>query len=361
MDKRPSSYIVIIPSLDPDGHLPQVVQGMLHIGFTRIVLVDDGSDAAHQAPFTEASALPGVEVLRHEQNRGKGRALKTAFSHIVEKYPDAPGVITVDGDGQHLPEDVWHIAETMTAAPDAVVFGVRDFDAAQVPARSRFGNKLTRAVVRRLCGLPITDTQTGLRGFPLDFLPALLPVEGERYEFETNMLPVIRKSGRPYREVPISTVYENNNEGSHFRPVRDSVRIYWCLLRYFVKYVCSSIICMLVDQIMFRLFCDVVFVRLIGDQQIIIATALARIISGSLNFVINRNVVFHSSTDVRRTGCRYILLCVGQMLCSAAFVAVIARMLPGVHTTIIKCVVDTALFFAGYWIQRKYVFREEKK
>ena len=97
---------VIVPSLNPDEKLVNVVKSLKEKGFNDIILVDDGSDDNHKVAFVEASKYEGVSVLVHEVNKGKGRALKTAFKYFLENRPDYEGVVTVDGDNQHKAEDV---------------------------------------------------------------------------------------------------------------------------------------------------------------------------------------------------------------------------------------------------------------
>ena len=102
---------IVIPSLNPDKKLKKTVEGMLKIGFKHILLVDDGSDSGHKIYFPKENE--SITVLTHKTNLGKGAALKTAFNYILENIPDADGVITVDGDGQHTPEDALKCAEAL--------------------------------------------------------------------------------------------------------------------------------------------------------------------------------------------------------------------------------------------------------
>ncbi len=97
---------IILPSLDPDKKLCGVIDGLIAEGFEHIVIVDDGSDAAHQAPFEYAAGFPQCHILRHEVNKGKGRGLKDAFRYVLDEMPDIRGVVTIDGDGQHLTKDI---------------------------------------------------------------------------------------------------------------------------------------------------------------------------------------------------------------------------------------------------------------
>ncbi len=226
---------IIVPSLDPDEKLMQVVEGLLSEGFRDIVLVNDGSHADHLEPFRQAAEHPEVTVLTHEVNKGKGRAMKTAFAWCMEHRPDIDGVVTVDGDNQHRPADVRKCARAMLEHPEKVWLGVRDFSLEHVPLRSRFGNTVTRTVVQWACGSRITDTQTGLRAIAARHLPLMCRIEGERYEYETQMLLDLRHESVGIGEVIIDTVYIDENQTSHFNTFRDSWKIYKIIFRHMLR------------------------------------------------------------------------------------------------------------------------------
>ena len=98
--------VVVLPSLNPNEKFDRVVDGLREAGFQRILIVDDGSNEQHQTHFRRAEAFPECTVIRHEVNKGKGRALKDGFIAVLKLFPDTEGVITIDGDGQHLTEDI---------------------------------------------------------------------------------------------------------------------------------------------------------------------------------------------------------------------------------------------------------------
>ena len=102
MKYTPESAVILIPSLEPDDRLPAYVRKLRERGFTRAVIVNDGSSEKYQPIFDELAAMEGVTVLKHEVNRGKGCGLKTGYTYIRDHMPDASGVITADADGQHL-------------------------------------------------------------------------------------------------------------------------------------------------------------------------------------------------------------------------------------------------------------------
>lgn len=354
---------IVLPSLNPSDNFDRVVDGVLDAGFAHLLIVDDGSRDDCKAHFDRAASDARCTVLTHAVNRGKGAALKTAFAYLTEHCPDAFGAVTIDGDGQHLTKDILACAAALDA-PDTLVMGCRDFDAPGIPKRSSSGNKITSTVFRLLCGIHLSDTQTGLRGVPAALFPALLAVRGERFEYETNMLLELSRQGVKLKEVPIETVYEDDNSESHFRPVRDSLRIY----KFIILYVMASVAGSLADLAVFyaaRLLLQLGPVtdgKMTEARAVLWATVIARAISSFLNFNLNNRIVFHGRHDFGGTMLRYYCLAVPQMLISAGLVALLSRWAAtgaSVLTTLIKFVVDICLFFLSFRIQQTWVFRSK--
>ena len=221
--------IVVIPAYRPDAALPQLVSGLAAAPFS-IVVVDDGSGPVYEPVFA-ALPSPAVTILRHETNRGKGAALRTAFLWIAEPRPDASGIVTADADGQHALPDILSVAAALAAEPEALHLGSRPLDGPGVPLRSRLGNLPMRWFFRLCTGLRLADTQTGLRGFSASLAPWFAALPGDRYEFELTMLLAAARLGCPIREHPIRALYRAGNAGSHFRPLRDSWRVMHALFR----------------------------------------------------------------------------------------------------------------------------------
>ena len=222
--------VIVLPSLNPNEKFDRVLDGLLEAGFRHIVIVDDGSDAAHQKHFARAKTFPQCVVIPHLGNKGKGRALKDGFAAALARFPDAEGVITIDGDGQHLTQDIIACGNRMLEEKTQVVLGCRDFDLPGVPARSVAGNKTTSRMFR-LYGIKLSDTQTGLRAIPREYLQRFCGVAGDRFEYETNMLLKMKQWKIGFSEQPIETVYEDENAGSHYNAVKDSWRIFKIMFR----------------------------------------------------------------------------------------------------------------------------------
>ena len=222
--------VVVLPSLNPNEKFDRVVDGLREAGFQRILIVDDGSDEQHQTHFRRAETFPECTVIRHEVNKGKGRALKDGFIAVLKLFPDTEGVITIDGDGQHLTEDIIACGNRMLEEGNKIILGCRDFDLPGVPPRSVAGNKTTSRMFR-LYGITLSDTQTGLRAIPARFLSRFTAIEGERFEYETNMLLKMKRRGIDFIEQAIETVYEDENAGSHYNAVKDSWRIFKIMVK----------------------------------------------------------------------------------------------------------------------------------
>ena len=341
---------IFIPSLNPDEKLLLTVRSLRDAGFTHIVVLDDGSRPDTQEYFDKAQNEYGCELLRHAINLGKGRAIKTALNRILSQYPACAGVVTVDADGQHRAEDVTACAKALLDHPDSLIMGCRSFGGRDVPSRSKFGNVLTRHVFNFLCGVKVSDTQTGLRGMSRQLMKTFLPVKGERFEYEMNMLIEAGEKRIPIREVPIETVYIEENRSSHFNPIRDSIRIY----SVFARFIVSSFLSFVLDILLFILFVSL-FQERSPEFYILYATFCARLVSSVFNFFTNKNQVFQYKERSAPALMRYYSICAAELLCSAFGVYYLHRWLR-VSVVGLKIVVDLLLFIISFNVERGWVF-----
>lgn len=350
-----TSVSAIIPAYKPDEKLLHTLTGLAEAGFTDLLVVDDGSGAEFAPVFQKVEELPGCTLLRHPENRGKGAALKTAMAYFLENRPEQAGVVTADADGQHLAGDITAVSRAMLERGN-IVLGVRDFSGAQVPAKSRLGNRITSGVFRLFFGMKLRDTQTGLRAFPRALLPELAAAPGERYEYETQMLFLMSRKKFAYEEVEIATVYLEENRSSHFRAVRDSLRIYALI----IKYLLSSCAAALVDELAFFLFKSVGLLAFLPFPLTWSAAVAARVVSSLVNFFLNARLVFGGEPSGKALA-RYYALAVVQLAVSTALVFGTERLLSinaPVLSTLVKAAVDTVLFFFSFRIQHKWVFNQ---
>lgn len=341
-DHAASGVVLLIPAYKPDHRLPELVDLLIERGFEQIVVVDDGGGAGHRAIFD------GLEdrchVIRHAVNLGKGRALKSGLNHCLNAFGDRIGVVTLDADGQHAPDDVVRVAERLVEAGERLVLGNRTFEG-DVPLRSRFGNELTRMIFRFMVGMSLTDTQSGLRGIPMGHVHRLIPLAGERYEYETNMLLELHRHRVELVEEPIRTIYIDDNAASHFNPILDSFAIYFVLLRF----VFSSVASALLDTLLFYL----VFRSGVGVG---VSVVVARAVSSLINFGLNKRFVFQSSRPVPVAVLMYyVLVAVVGVLSYGAI-----RLLHdgvGIPVLAAKILSDTLLFALSFLTQRDVIFK----
>ena len=219
------NFVPIIPSLNPDTKLINLVNELIDNNFKKIIIIDDGSN--NKEIFNKLKEKKEIIVLTHDENKGKGAALKTAFTFYKDKLiNDYKGIVCMDSDGQHLVSDAINVGNTMVK-DNKFVLGTRLFNTKETPLRNKTGNRITSKVFKRFFGVYLKDTQTGLRAIPNRLIDLHLNTTGNRYEYEMNTLIDLVRSNEKIMEIDIKTVYlENSNKKSHFKPFKDSVRIY---------------------------------------------------------------------------------------------------------------------------------------
>lgn len=334
---------ILIPSYEPDERLIALIRDLKEVSDDPILVVDDGSGDDYSDIFN-AAKQEGCTVLSHQVNQGKGRALKTGFDY-VRQNGEADGVVCADSDGQHLPEDIMRITQAVRENRGHIVLGSRRFTG-KVPLRSRFGNSATRMVYKLATGKPIHDTQTGLRGYSSEMLDWLCEVPGDRFEYEMNMLLEAPAAGYDLVEVPIETVYLDENKSSHFRPLADSARIYFP----FLKFCASSGFAAVLDfALLFLLqwMTSNLFVSVVG----------ARLCSSIFNYSVNRRFVFDQDKGaaVRRSLPRYFSLVIMILLLNYGLMYVLHERI-GMVLIAAKLITEAVLFLFSYWMQRKFVY-----
>ncbi len=224
------NFIPVIPSLNPDARLINLVLDLINNNFKKIIIVDDGSE--DKIIFNKLKEHKEVIVLTHDVNKGKGAALKTAFSYYKDKLlKDYKGIVCLDSDGQHLVSDAINVGKRMVIE-NKYTLGTRLFNTKETPLRNKTGNRITSRFFKRLYGIYIKDTQTGLRAIPNRLIDFMLNVEGSRFEYEMNVLIDLVHNGEKIIEEDIKTVYlPNSNKKSNFKVLKDSYKIYKIMLK----------------------------------------------------------------------------------------------------------------------------------
>ena len=331
--------LVLIPAYQPEEVLITLTE-QLKAKDVDVVVVNDGSSPDKKAVFDGVSAAGGV-VLGYETNHGKGYALKYGINWAWENGYKI--LVTADADGQHTVEDIVNIGKKTDENLGRLILGSRNKD--EMPPKSRIGNTLTCWLFHALKGVKISDTQTGLRGITLteDSVAKLVSLEGDRYEYETNMLIESPKIFTEIKEVPIQTVYEPGNPTSHFRPIKDGMRIYRLLFRQFPVFALASFMSFIVDYLLFNLS----FYKI--GMTVVAATVAARIISGVFNFMLNKYVVFKGAGKYY-TLWRYALLAIGVLVINCALIWLMTDVLH-IAAWFAKIIVELTVYFINFFIQ----------
>jgi glycosyltransferase involved in cell wall biosynthesis len=214
---------VLIPALNESLRIREVVEGAL-AHCPNVIVIDDGSDDGTGDCVAD---LP-IVLLRHAQRQGKGASLREGFAEALRRGFD--GVLTMDGDGQHLADDLPRLLDAAVRHPGHLVIGSRLRKRAQQPLLRRLANEFGDWGISIGCGYRIADTQSGQRYYPAAVC-ALQDVPGENFVFEAQILmSAAHQLGTRVVSVPIESRYQGPGAAaqfrkSHFRPLQDLWRI----------------------------------------------------------------------------------------------------------------------------------------
>lgn len=335
-----SEYIALIPAYKPQRILVSLVKELEERSFTTVV-VNDGSGEEYNEIFRECAGY--AELITHDENMGKGRALKTGLEYILKKYGENSIVVTLDADGQHLVEDAKKITDIADANKNALVLGERKMNKT-APKRSRFGNTLTKYIYYMATGKKVTDTQTGLRAFHGSYIREMLDICGEKYEYEMNVLLYWAKKQYSFIEHEIETVYIGKNEDSHFNPITDSVKIYGEI----IKFSLASLTGFLADYIIYA-------IMLVLTKNLVMSNVTARFVSAVINFRMNQKFVFKSSDSTVKEAVKYMILAAGILAVNTIMLKILAEQL-GLNKMLAKIMVELLLFMVSWTVQKFFIF-----
>ena len=293
-------------------------------------------------------------------------------------------IVVLDCDGQHTVSDALRLCEKASVEPETLWLGSRK-QSASSPLRSRIGNGITRNVFRLLSGVKVYDTQTGMRAFSEQLLPRILEVPGDRYEYEMNMLMQFAREKIPMKEMEIETIYIDNNSGSHFSTIKDSWRIYKDLIRQwvktsknhnrssfkdcnghtaissfkssfksFIKFSGISCFSFFLDYALFS-----VFTGIIGPAGLIYSNIAARLISGTVNYQMNRRLVFSDKRNISQSAFQYFLLASGILAANSLLLWILTGII-GINVFAAKIIVEVLLFIVSFLVQKLFIFNPGK-
>ena len=322
--------IALIPSLEPDNNLVELIKKISKTEIIPIV-VNDGSSKEYDKIFKKLKC----KVLSYDTNMGKGYALKYGLQYIIKNYTNYI-VVTMDSDGQHTVEDALKISKYVEDNPDTLVIGSRK-RGKNTPLRSYFGNTITRIIYRGATSIEIYDTQSGLRAFSSDIVPYMLEIKGNRFEYEMNVLLNSKRNNIKIKEIDIQTIYINKNSGSHFNTIKDSFKIY----KEIFKFSFISIICFIIDFLLYIFFN-------VKTKNFIISNILARIVSSTINYLIDRKLVFKSTKKNINNLLEYFIFTLVVLAFNTCIVTGFSFF---INKYFAKIIAEIILFFFSYIIQ----------
>lgn len=342
--------IILIPAYEPDDSLIKTTTALRQESFP-VVVVDDGSGPKFQEIF--AQLAPEISLLHHQENLGKGSALKTGLDFIKKHFQNFI-VITADADGQQQISDIKRMATTYRQHLHTILLGVRQFNSQKVPFRCRFGNNLTRKIYAFITKQDVSNTQTGLRAFDDSLIDFMLTIPGSRFEYEMNVLLSVSRAHLPIVELPIATIYLNNNQSSHFNPVKDSLNIY----RQVLKFASSSLLSFALDLGIFSLLVYLTS-SWSAALSVTVANITARLVSASFNFWVNRNLIFKDKNNLFQSALKYASLAALILTGNTLLLNFIIQL--GLPTFWAKILTEIIFFSLSYLIQKHFIFNSHKE
>lgn len=335
----------LIPTYEPDSKFVDFIKNISN--YFEVIVVDDGSGIKYKEIFERAKIYS--KIVQYNINRGKGYALKTGLKFIKENNNNEKYIIvTMDSDGQHSIEDAINLSNYAENNLDALVLG-RRMRGKNTPLRSKIGNSISMILFSLLTGgKKIYDTQTGLRAFSNELIDIMLDIDGNRYDYEMNVLFRMIDEKIPIKEIDIKVIYIDNNSHSHFRTLRDSYLIF----KKPLIYIFSSVSSFLMDYLLFNIILAI-------SYNISISNILARVVSSIYNYLMNKNVVFKNKSNVAKTATEYFTLAVFILLINTIFVEFFINILK-FNPQFAKILTEIILFIISYVVQKRVIFKNRK-
>lgn len=213
-------YVLVIPAYNESATIRKVVQGALgHLD--TVIVIDDGST---DDTVEKLSNLP-VTLRRHPENLGKAASLWNGMQAALDL--GAKGIVTMDGDGQHDPADIPRLLMVAEAHPDRLVIGSRLWNRDVIPKARYRANRFANFWIAWASGQAIEDSQSGFRVYPAPLIRVcrIEPSRDRGFVFESEIIIEAARHQFLCAFLPVRTIYSENARPSHFRPVKDIVRI----------------------------------------------------------------------------------------------------------------------------------------
>jgi hypothetical protein len=341
-----NEYAFIIPTFNPNKNFIELIKNLSLNCNEKIFIIDDGS-TKNKDLFEKIieNKYKNVFLLRHAVNLGKGAALKMVFNHILVNFPNIKGCVTLDSDGQHCIKDCINLMNKLKEEKYDLILGYRKFSK-NIPLKSYIGNNISRFIYKLVLGRNFKDTQTGLRAISKEFMKKCLSIKSNRFEFETEQLAIASFNNLKVLEVSIDTIYIENNSNTSFRPLIDSLKIYFILFRYMI----SSIFTSLVDFIVFS-------ISIYFNFNIISSNIIARTFSIFVQFFLLNRYVFNTSSKLKFFILFVLYVYVMGFVSSLIQLYLLEMFYFSVIST--KIFVEIILFFINFAFLKVYIFNKK--
>lgn len=343
------SHAIIIPIYCENRNTIILCNELQNFGAEHIVVVNDGLNPKSEY-FNELTSI-GCHLVHLKNNNGKGASLKAGIKYAHDNLYNITGYITCDADGQHTANDVMKISRMLDLRNGSLILGKRDYKKSKMPINIRIGNRLSSAYFKVITGKSCRDTQTGLRGIPAFLYDTVMKTKGSRFDFEMNFLTKCADMRVPFYFVNI--IADCSNCSSNFRLIKDTYLIYRTPLRF----ATASIGCTIIDLVLFTIFAYILPSHMFFN--IMLATLMARVVSGGINFLINRKVIFGNTDNGAKQALRFFILffCI---MCASSLIVSALWFLP-IPVTLTKAIVDLLLWTVNYKMQRIWVFKDSNR
>lgn len=353
MSNELEKVAVLIATYQPDLSLAVLASDLAQNAGYAVIVADDGSGPEFDGVF---AMLPDdVLVTRLPVHSGRGTTLKCGLRFLLEHAPDVCGVITLESCEEHTLNNIAVLAEALRERTGAILLGSRTFTE-PLPWKSRLGTWLVRLAFSGSCSLKLTDTQTNIRAFPIELIPALTAVSGERYEYAVNALLWASRNGTPVMEAALPDPYTDVRIPRSFQPIRDSVRIFERIF----KFAFASFAGFCVDYVTVLNLQSLTDAVLPPSFSLFISVLAGRVLSGAVSFTLNRKLGLRAEDQTSRAALKYFTILFALMAVNY-WLLYLVHLLLHIPLWIAKILVETTMFFVNYALQTRLVFRSGRK
>ena len=344
-------FALLIPIYEPNDDVLPFLKTFKEGDFDYFLCVNDGSNSTYNEKWEKIKSETLFDVISYNQNKGKGYALKQGIKKIIKEHPEIDYILTADGDGQHLLKDILNIKAQAELHSEALILGTRDF--ANVPAKSKSGNTWSARYFKLATGKKLSDVQTGLRAIHKSMFQTAILCPGTRYEYEMNFLMEVARNFE-IEQVPIETVYINNNAESHFRPFIDSMRF----MIMPILYLLVSVGAWAIDTLIFGILERTVYPNP-SLIDLLAMVMISRAISAPFQFFMLRYAVFHTRGKFLQNAAKYFALAFASAFVSWGLIWTFDYYLKSLgfgYLVYVKMLIDFILGVAKYFFNLSVIF-----